>query len=54
VHGDLWYGSAAITNEITEEGIVFDPAGFWSHNECMHTFSFLLFHSFFNQDRLHS
>ncbi|KAL2020082.1 hypothetical protein VTK56DRAFT_8886 [Thermocarpiscus australiensis] len=33
VHGDLWYGNAAIINERTKEGIVFDPAAFWAHNE---------------------
>lgn len=33
VHGDLWCGNAAIINEDTGEGIAFDPAGFWAHNE---------------------
>ncbi|KAJ2988233.1 hypothetical protein NUW58_g4087 [Xylaria curta] len=33
VHGDLWCGNAAITDEVTEEGIVFDPSSFWGHNE---------------------
>ncbi|KAI8628818.1 Fructosamine kinase-domain-containing protein [Xylariaceae sp. FL1651] len=33
VHGDLWCGNAAITNEESEEGIVFDPSSFWAHNE---------------------
>ncbi|KAJ2902781.1 NACHT and WD domain-containing protein [Zalerion maritima] len=33
IHGDLWYGNAAIVDECNEEGIVFDPAGFWGHNE---------------------
>ncbi|KAF2968525.1 hypothetical protein GQX73_g5035 [Xylaria multiplex] len=33
VHGDLWCGNAAITDEDTEEGIVFDPSSFWGHNE---------------------
>ncbi|KAI0135871.1 Fructosamine kinase-domain-containing protein [Daldinia grandis] len=35
VHGDLWYGNAGIVDEGTEEGIVYDPASFWAHNECM-------------------
>ena len=35
VHGDLWYGNAGIIDEGTEEGIVYDPASFWAHNECM-------------------
>ncbi|KAK4175486.1 Fructosamine/Ketosamine-3-kinase [Triangularia setosa] len=33
VHGDLWCGNASIVNEGTEEGIVYDPAAFWAHNE---------------------
>ncbi|KAI0870235.1 Fructosamine kinase-domain-containing protein [Hypoxylon argillaceum] len=33
VHGDLWCGNAAIADEDTEEGIVFDPSSFWGHNE---------------------
>ncbi|KAI0378272.1 Fructosamine kinase-domain-containing protein [Hypomontagnella monticulosa] len=33
VHGDLWYGNAGIIDEGTEEGIVYDPASFWAHNE---------------------
>ncbi|RYC65941.1 hypothetical protein CHU98_g184 [Xylaria longipes] len=33
VHGDLWCGNAAITDEDTDEGIVFDPSSFWGHNE---------------------
>ncbi|KAK4672138.1 hypothetical protein QC763_100390 [Podospora pseudopauciseta] len=33
VHCDLWYGNANIVNEETEEGIVYDPAAFWAHNE---------------------
>ena len=33
VHGDLWYGNAGIINELGE-GIVYDPASFWAHNEC--------------------
>ncbi|KAI0120596.1 Fructosamine kinase-domain-containing protein [Xylariales sp. AK1849] len=33
VHGDLWCGNAAITDEDTEDGIVFDPSSFWGHNE---------------------
>lgn len=35
VHGDLWCGNASIVDEDTEEGIVYDPASFWAHNECM-------------------
>ncbi len=34
VHGDLWYGNASIVDENTEEGIIYDPASFWAHNEC--------------------
>ncbi|KAI1356445.1 Fructosamine kinase-domain-containing protein [Xylaria sp. FL0043] len=33
VHGDLWCGNAAITDEESEDGIVYDPASFWGHNE---------------------
>lgn len=33
VHADLWCGNASIVNEETEEGIGFDPAAFWAHNE---------------------
>lgn len=33
LHGDLWCGNASIVNEETEEGIVYDPAAFWAHNE---------------------
>ncbi|KAK3312545.1 Fructosamine kinase-domain-containing protein [Apodospora peruviana] len=33
VHGDLWCGNAGIIDETTEEGIVYDPASFWAHNE---------------------
>ncbi|KAK4233904.1 Fructosamine kinase-domain-containing protein [Achaetomium macrosporum] len=32
VHGDLWYGNSAVI-KATGEGIVFDPASFWAHNE---------------------
>lgn len=35
VHGDLWCGNAGIVDECSEEGIVYDPASFWAHNECM-------------------
>lgn len=41
VHGDLWYGNASII-EGTREGIVYDPASFWAHNECT-TIQFLPF-----------
>ncbi|KAI1392459.1 Fructosamine kinase-domain-containing protein [Hypoxylon trugodes] len=34
VHGDLWYGNAGVTDKNTKEGIVYDPASFWAHNEC--------------------
>jgi len=34
VHGDLWCGNAGIIDEATSEGIVYDPASFWAHNEC--------------------
>ncbi|KAK1761730.1 Fructosamine kinase-domain-containing protein [Phialemonium atrogriseum] len=33
VHGDLWCGNAGIIDESSEEGIVYDPASFWAHNE---------------------
>ncbi|KAI1469878.1 Fructosamine kinase-domain-containing protein [Daldinia caldariorum] len=33
VHGDLWYGNTGIVDEATDEGIVYDPASFWAHNE---------------------
>ncbi|KAK3934281.1 Fructosamine kinase-domain-containing protein [Diplogelasinospora grovesii] len=33
IHGDLWCGNAGIIDEDTEEGIIFDPASFWAHNE---------------------
>ncbi|KAK6845809.1 WD40 repeat-like protein [Apiospora arundinis] len=33
VHGDLWCGNAAMIDEDTEDGIVFDPSSFWGHNE---------------------
>jgi hypothetical protein len=33
VHGDLWYGNAAVIDE-TGDPIVFDPSSFWAHNEC--------------------
>ncbi|KFA52954.1 hypothetical protein S40293_09407 [Stachybotrys chartarum IBT 40293] len=33
VHGDLWCGNASITDEATNDGIVYDPASFWAHNE---------------------
>ncbi|KAK3302968.1 Fructosamine/Ketosamine-3-kinase [Chaetomium strumarium] len=32
VHGDLWCGNAAVIKS-TGDGIVFDPASFWAHNE---------------------
>ncbi len=35
VHGDLWCGNAGVIDESTQEGIVYDPASFWAHNECM-------------------
>lgn len=37
VHGDLWCGNASIVNEETDEGLVYDPASFWAHNECEKT-----------------
>lgn len=40
VHGDLWCGNASIFDEGTEEGMVYDPAGFWAHNECVLFFHF--------------
>ncbi|KAK4142025.1 Fructosamine kinase-domain-containing protein [Dichotomopilus funicola] len=33
VHGNLWCGNAAIIDDETEEGIIFDPSSFWAHNE---------------------
>ena len=33
VHGDLWYGNAAVT--VAEDApLIFDPSSFWAHNEC--------------------
>ncbi|KAL8395396.1 hypothetical protein RB595_003054 [Gaeumannomyces hyphopodioides] len=32
VHGDLWCGNASV-DEATGEGIIYDPASFWAHNE---------------------
>ncbi|KAK4035333.1 Fructosamine/Ketosamine-3-kinase [Parachaetomium inaequale] len=32
VHGDLWFGNAAVVHG-TGEPVVFDPAGFYAHNE---------------------
>jgi protein-ribulosamine 3-kinase len=37
VHGDLWCGNTGITNDSSEEGIVYDPSSFWAHNECKNT-----------------
>ena len=34
IHGDLWCRNAAIVDKKTSEGIVYDPASFWGHNEC--------------------
>lgn len=34
LHGDIWYGNIA-TNADTNEPIMFDPAAFWVHNECV-------------------
>jgi protein-ribulosamine 3-kinase len=33
VHGDLWDGNASV-NMANEQTIVFDPIGFYAHNEC--------------------
>ncbi|KAJ5094547.1 alcohol dehydrogenase [Penicillium angulare] len=33
VHGDLWWGNAGIINSATREGIIYDPASFYAHNE---------------------
>ena len=33
VHGDLWYGNAAVDSG-TVNPMVFDPASFYAHNEC--------------------
>lgn len=33
VHGDLWYGNAAIDSE-TGSSLVYDPSSFYAHNEC--------------------
>lgn len=33
VHGDLWCGNAAI-HISNDDSIVYDPAGFYAHNEC--------------------
>lgn len=33
VHGDLWYGNAAVI--VAEDApLIFDPSSFWAHNEC--------------------
>lgn len=40
VHGDLWCGNTGVVDEGLGEGIVYDPASFWAHNEC----SYLSFH----------
>ena len=34
VHGDLWCGNAAI-DSATGRPLIFDPASFYAHNECM-------------------
>lgn len=39
VHGDLWCGNTGIVDKSTGEGIVYDPASFWAHNECMQSSS---------------
>lgn len=33
VHGDLWYGNAAVDSE-TGYPLVYDPSSFFAHNEC--------------------
>ncbi|KAM7201774.1 Fructosamine/Ketosamine-3-kinase [Naviculisporaceae sp. PSN 640] len=35
IHGDLWYGNASVLKEsgARKEGIVYDPASFYGHNE---------------------
>lgn len=34
VHGDLWFGNAAVIDDGTGSPLVYDPAAFWAHNEC--------------------
>ena len=34
IHGDLWCGNVGIVDKDTLDGIVYDPASFWAHNEC--------------------
>lgn len=34
VHGDLWYGNASVLVE-SDQAIVYDPASFYAHNECI-------------------
>lgn len=38
VHGDLWCGNASIVEGDPKQGIVYDPASFWAHNECKYDF----------------
>ena len=33
VHGDLWYGNAAV-DAVTDLPLVYDPSSFYAHNEC--------------------
>lgn len=39
VHEDLWFGNTAV-ERCSGEVIVFDPAGFYGHNECTGTSQF--------------
>lgn len=34
LHGDIWYGNIA-TDVSNDKPIMFDPASYWAHNECM-------------------
>ena len=34
-HGDLWCGNTGVVDEVTGDAMVFDPACFWAHNECI-------------------
>ncbi|KAK4153161.1 Fructosamine kinase-domain-containing protein [Chaetomidium leptoderma] len=41
VHGDLWFGNSGVEQN-TGQAVVFDPAGFFAHNECGYFESYLL------------
>lgn len=41
VHGDLWCGNAAVDMQ-ADLPIVYDPSGFFAHNECEYDLTSLL------------